>query len=63
MAHFGTWRQPRCAWPPALAVDRGGHRRGAGRGQVNDNAMEAMDAIIRRVQLPAHTVGFGVRVR
>ena len=29
--------------------------------QVNDNAMEAMDAIIREYELPAHTVGFGVK--
>jgi glutamate-1-semialdehyde 2,1-aminomutase len=39
--------------PPAQAL--------AAAEQVNDNAMEAMDAIIREYELPAHTVGFGVK--
>ena len=59
-----TWhlqRQPLCM-AAAAAVDRDRHPQAlAAAEQVNDNAMEAMDAIIREYELPAHTVGFGVK--
>ncbi|MBJ7399988.1 aminotransferase class III-fold pyridoxal phosphate-dependent enzyme [Mycolicibacterium sp.] len=62
MAHFGTYNGNPLCMAAALAVDEIATPQAlAAAEQVNDNAMEAMDTIIREYELPAHTVGFGVK--
>ena len=62
MAHFGTYNGNPLCMAAALAVDEVATDQAlAAAEQVNDNAMEAMDTIIREYELPAHTVGFGVK--
>ena len=62
MAHFGTYNGNPLCMAAALAVDEVATQQAlAAAEQVNDNAMEAMDTIIREYELPAHTVGFGVK--
>lgn len=62
MAHFGTYNGNPLCMAAAAAVDEIATPQAlAAAEQVNDNAMEAMDAIIREYELPAHTVGFGVK--
>jgi glutamate-1-semialdehyde 2,1-aminomutase len=62
MAHFGTSTGNPLCMAAALAVDEIATPQAlAAAEQVNDNAMEAMDTIIREYELPAHTVGFGVK--
>jgi len=62
MAHFGTYNGNPLCMAAALAVDEVATPQAlAAAEQVNDNAMEAMDTIIREYELPAHTVGFGVK--
>lgn len=62
MAHFGTYNGNPLCMAAAAAVDEIATPQAlAAAEQVNDNAMEAMDAIIQEYELPAHTVGFGVK--
>jgi len=62
MAHYGTYNGNPLCMAAALAVDEIATDQSlAAAEQVNDNAMEKMDAIIRENELPAHTVGFGVK--
>ena len=60
--HLGTYNGNPLCMAAALAVDEVATPQAlAAAEQVNDNAMEAMDTIIREYELPAHTVGFGVK--
>jgi glutamate-1-semialdehyde 2,1-aminomutase len=62
MAHYGTYNGNPLCMAAAMAVDEVATDQSlAAAEQVNDNAMEKMDTIIREYELPAHTVGFGVK--
>ncbi len=62
MAHFGTYNGNPLCMAAATAVDEIATPQAlAAAEQVNDNAMAAMDNIIGEYELPAHTVGFGVK--
>jgi glutamate-1-semialdehyde 2,1-aminomutase len=62
MAHFGTYNGNPLCMAAAIAVDEVATDQAlAAAEQVNDNAMEKMDIIIGEYDLPAHTVGFGVK--
>jgi glutamate-1-semialdehyde 2,1-aminomutase len=62
MPHFGTYNGNPLVMAAAAAVDEVcTHEALASAESVNVEAMKAMDAIIAQHQLPAHTVGFGVK--
>ena len=62
MPHFGTYNGNPLVMAAAAAVDEVCTPEAlAGAESVNVEAMKAMDAIIAQHQLPAHTVGFGVK--
>ncbi len=62
MAHFGTYNGNPLVMAAALAVDEVcTHEALAAAEAMNNRAMQAIDAIIREHELPAHTVGFGVK--
>lgn len=62
MAHFGTYNGNPLCMAAAAAVDEIATPQAlAAAEQVNNNALEAMDGIISEYELPAHTVGFGVK--
>jgi len=62
MAHFGTYNgNPLCMAAAAAVDDIATPQALAAAEQVNNNAMEKMDTIIGDYELPAHTVGFGVK--
>ena len=62
MPHFGTYNGNPLVMAAAAAVDEVcTHEALAGAESVNVEAMKAMDAIIAQHELPAHTVGFGVK--
>ena len=62
MWHFGTYNGNPLAMAAAVAVDEVCTQAALDTAEViNDEAMAAMDAIIVEYDLPAHTVGFGVK--
>jgi glutamate-1-semialdehyde 2,1-aminomutase len=62
MWHFGTYNGNPLAMAAAVAVDEVCTEEALDAAEViNDEAMAAMDAIILEHDLPAHTVGFGVK--
>lgn len=62
MAHFGTYNGNPLVMAAALAVDEVcTHEALEAAEAMNNRAMQAIDAIIREHELPAHTVGFGVK--
>jgi glutamate-1-semialdehyde 2,1-aminomutase len=62
MAHFGTYNGNPLVMAAAKAVDEICTREALEAAEaINVNAMDAMDAIIREFELPAHTVGLGVK--
>ena len=62
MPHFGTYNGNPLVMAAALAVDEICTEEVlAGAEQLNNDALAAMDQVITRYDLPAHTVGFGVK--
>ena len=62
MAHYGTYNGNPLAMAAVIAVDEVCTREAlAAAEQRNDRAMSRMDAVIAEFELPAHTVGFGVK--
>ena len=62
MAHFGTYNGNPLVMAAALAVDEVCTEEAlAGAESVNEGALRALDALIETHDLPAHTVGFGVK--
>ncbi|WP_370890233.1 aspartate aminotransferase family protein [Janibacter sp. GXQ6167] len=62
MAHFGTYNGNPLVMAAAKAVDEICTQEALdGAEAINDRAMEAMDAIIAEYELPAQTVGLGVK--
>ena len=62
MAHFGTYNGNPLVMAAAMAVDELCTAEAlAGAEAINDEALAKMDAIIAKHELPAHTVGFGVK--
>ncbi|MDV3220458.1 aspartate aminotransferase family protein [Intrasporangium sp.] len=62
MAHFGTYNGNPLVMAAALAVDEVcTHEALEAAEAMNNRAMQAIDEIIRQYELPAHTVGFGVK--
>ena len=61
-AHFGTYNGNPLVMAAAAAVDEVCTREALDAAEaLNDDAMRALDAVIAEHQLPAHTVGFGVK--
>ena len=62
MAHFGTYNGNPLVMAAAVAVDELCTPEAlAAAESLNEEAMRSIDAIIAEFQLPAHTVGFGVK--
>ena len=62
MAHFGTYNGNPLVMAAALAVDEVCTTEALDTAErINDTALAAMDAVIAEHELPAHTVGFGVK--
>lgn len=62
MAHFGTYNGNPLVMAAALAVDEVCTEEAlAAAESVNEGALRALDALIETHELPAHTVGFGVK--
>jgi glutamate-1-semialdehyde 2,1-aminomutase len=62
MPHFGTYNGNPLVMAAAAAVDEiCTHEALAAAEQLNVDAMAAMDSLITKYELPAHTVGFGVK--
>jgi glutamate-1-semialdehyde 2,1-aminomutase len=62
MAHFGTYNGNPLVMAAAQAVDEiCTHEALDGAEAMNNRALDAIDEIIRTHELPAHTVGFGVK--
>lgn len=62
MAHFGTYNGNPLVMAAAMAVDEVCTREALDAAeQVNDGALQAIDGIIAQYELPAHTVGLGVK--
>ena len=62
MAHFGTYNGNPLVMAAAAAVDDICTPEAlAAAEELNDESMRAIDAIITQYELPAHTVGFGVK--
>jgi len=62
MAHFGTYNGNPLVMAAAMAVDEVCSREALEAAeQVNDGALQALDTIIAEFDLPAHTVGLGVK--
>ncbi len=62
MAHFGTYNGNPLVMAAAAAVDEVCTEEAlAAAEEVNDVALRALDALITRYEMPAHTVGFGVK--
>ena len=62
MWHFGTYNGNPLTMAAAAATDEVCTHEALDRAEeINDNALRAIDEIIARFQLPAHTVGFGVK--
>jgi glutamate-1-semialdehyde 2,1-aminomutase len=62
MAHFGTYNGNPLVMAAAAAVDEVCTREALDAAEtVNGDALRAIDALIERFELPAHTVGFGVK--
>ena len=62
MPHFGTYNGNPLVMAAATAVDEVCTQQALDEAEArNDRAMAAMDAIISEHELPAHTVGFGVK--
>ena len=62
MPHFGTYNGNPLVMAAAMAVDEvATHEALAEAEEINLKAMQEMDTIIAKHQLPAHTVGFGVK--
>jgi glutamate-1-semialdehyde 2,1-aminomutase len=62
MPHFGTYNGNPLVMAAAAAVDEVCTEAAlASAESVNEGALHGMDAVIARYELPAHTVGFGVK--
>ncbi len=62
MAHFGTYNGNPLVMAAAVAVDQVcTHEALDSAEAINDGALKALDGIIAEFELPAHTVGFGVK--
>lgn len=62
MAHFGTYNGNPLVMAAAAAVDEVcTHEALDAAEAINDGALKALDGIIEEFELPAHTVGFGVK--
>jgi glutamate-1-semialdehyde 2,1-aminomutase len=62
MAHFGTYNGNPLVMAAVMAVDEICTPEALGRAEeINLKAMKKMDAIIAKYELPAHTVGFGIK--
>ncbi len=62
MAHFGTYNGNPLVMAAAAAVDEVCSEEAlATAEELNDGALRALDDLIGRYELPAHTVGFGVK--
>lgn len=62
MWHFGTYNGNPLTMAAAAATDEVCTHEALDRAEeINDNALRAIDELIAKFQLPAHTVGFGVK--
>lgn len=62
MAHFGTYNGNPLVMAAAAAVDDVCTREALAAAEVvNEQALRSLDALIDKYELPAHTVGFGVK--
>ncbi|MEZ5116434.1 MAG: aspartate aminotransferase family protein [Candidatus Nanopelagicales bacterium] len=62
MPHFGTYNGNPLVMAAAKAVDEICTPEALDRAEtVNDNALKAIDSLIRQYELPAHTIAFGVK--
>lgn len=62
MAHFGTYNGNPLVMAAAAAVDEVcTHEALDAAEAINDGALKALDGIVTEFELPAHTVGFGVK--
>jgi glutamate-1-semialdehyde 2,1-aminomutase len=62
MPHFGTYNGNPLVMAAAAAVDEVCTEEALAAAEaVNDGALRSMDEVIARYELPAHTVGFGVK--
>ena len=64
MWHFGTYNGNPLVMAAAAAVDEICTEEALDHAEeINNGALDALDEVIARYELPAHTVGFGVRAR
>jgi glutamate-1-semialdehyde 2,1-aminomutase len=62
MAHFGTYNGNPLVMAAALAVDEIATEKALAKAEkINYETLRQMDEIIQQYELPAHTVGFGVK--
>jgi len=62
MAHFGTYNGNPLVMAAAAAVDEVCSAEALAEAEeLNDGALRSLDSLIRNYELPAHTVGFGVK--
>jgi glutamate-1-semialdehyde 2,1-aminomutase len=62
MAHFGTYNGNPLVVAAAIAVDKIATVEALAKAEkINNDTLDAIDAIIDEYSLPAHTVGFGVK--
>jgi len=62
MAHFGTYNGNPLVMAAAIAVDDVATEEAVGRAEaINIATLKKLDAIIAEYELPAHTIGFGVK--
>jgi glutamate-1-semialdehyde 2,1-aminomutase len=62
MAHFGTYNGNPLVMAAAIAVDHVATEEAVGKAEaINIATLKKLDAIIEEYELPAHTIGFGVK--
>jgi glutamate-1-semialdehyde 2,1-aminomutase len=62
MAHFGTYNGNPLVMAAAIAVDEVATEEAVGKAEaINIATLKKLDAIIAEYELPAHTIGFGVK--
>lgn len=62
MAHFGTYNGNPITMAAAIAMDQIATPEALGKAErINNETLKKLDVIIREYELPAHTIGFGVK--
>jgi glutamate-1-semialdehyde 2,1-aminomutase len=62
MAHFGTYNGNPLVMAAAISVDELATEAAVGKAEaINIETLKKLDAVIAKYELPAHTIGFGVK--